>query len=530
MRAVVALAMLAACGRCEDARSTTTLVLDITDEKQPVGARVLLWDANGEPVRIGTLDLYGQRQGSTACRIAPGALGSWNGLIVARGIAEIPIGHDACAPSPAIPYGKYKVWAWRGIEYEKWEGEVDLSANRGRVALAIPLVRAWTPHGTLAADLHVHAQASNDSTLPNQQRVIAQAAAGIQVIGLSDHNANGDVDLEIGQLGLADVIASIAGNELTAEQLHVNVYPVVVDKNQPRGGSPQDLAKADAAKLFATARAMPGNPIVQLNHPRFRYTALYDGTRWDGVAWPPPFSIDFDAVEVLAGYSAFNMPGDRRFDESVRDLFTFMDHGKLLIPVGNSDTHDLNWVLDGTARTYVFVDDPRTRPFDEAAFIAALRARRVVATTGPWLDVEVGVTSQQSGPGQSLRASGKVPVDIELSQAAFVNAERITIHVGGKPAVTFGPGTTAPGYTPGARVTRLRTEIDVGSDDTWIAVTADGDTPMPKEITGTYQQDKWQRPGVTPFAIAAPILIDADGDGRWKRGGADLLLGDALRK
>jgi hypothetical protein len=29
---------------------------------------------------------------------------------------------------------------------------------------------------------------------------------------------------------------------------------------------------------------------------------------------------------------------------------------------------------------------------------------------------------------------------------------------------------------------------------------------------------------VTPFAIASPILVDADGDGRWKRGDADVLL------
>ena len=507
MRALVAGLVLAACGKGAPARSTTTLVLDITDGGAPVGARVLLWAADGQPVRIGQLDLYGQRQGATACAIAPGVVGSWNGLIVARGGGEVPIGGDACNPSPAIPYGKYQVWAWRGIEYEKWEGEIDLSANRGAVKLAISLQRAWTPDGTLAADLHVHAQASNDSTLPNRQRVIAQAAAGIQVIGLSDHNANGDVDIEIGQLGLEDVIASIASNELTSEQLHVNVYPVVVDKTAPRGGSPQDNAKLDAAALFAVARKMPGKPIVQVNHPRFRYTALYDGTNWNGITWPPPFSIDYDAVEVAAGYAAFNMPGDRRFDEGVRDYLTFLDHGRPLIPVGNSDTHDLNWVLDGTARSYVFVDDPKTRPFDEAAFVAALRARRVVVTTGPWLDVEVGT----AGPGQFLRASGKVTVDIELKQAGFVKAERIVVHVGGKPPQTFG-------------IERLKTEIDVGTQDTWLVVTADGDTPMPKEITGTYQQDKWKRPGVTPFALAAPVLIDADGDGRWKRGDADLAL------
>ena len=519
MRVLVLAGLLAAC-RGEPDRSTTTLVLSITDGGRPVGARVLLFGADGEPVRIGRLDLYDQRQGATACPIAPGVVGSWNGLIVARGGGEVPIGRDACAPSPAIPYGRYKVWAWRGVEYEKWEGEVDLSAKRGRVALAIPLTRAWTPHGTLAADLHVHAQASNDSTLPNPQRVIAQAAAGIQVVGLSDHNASGDLDLEIEQLGLDDVIASIAGNELTSEQLHVNVYPITVDKTASRGGSPPaaDLAKLDAAALFGVARTMPGDkPIVQLNHPRFRYTALYDATRWDGVAWPPPFSLDYDAVEVLAGYSAFNMTGDRRFDESARDYFTFVDHGRLITPVGNSDTHDLNWVLDGTARTYVFVDDPKTKPFDEAAFIAALRARRVVATTGPWLDVEVAAKQGDAtvGPGQSLRARGKVFVDIELSQAGFVHADKLDITIG----TPEGPRVV---HTSSDK--RVQMEIEVGTTDTWLAVTAGGDTPMPKEITGTYQQDKWKRPGVTPFAIAAPILIDADGDGRWKRGEADLPL------
>ena len=60
--------------------------------------------------------------------------------------------------------------------------------------------------------------------------------------------------------------------------------------------------------------------------------------------------------------------------------------------------------------------------------------------------------------------------------------------------------------------------VDVGDADTWLAVTADGDTPMPLEQTGSYQKDKWKRPGVTPFALASPILIDADQDGTWTRG------------
>lgn len=522
---VLAALVVASCGKGDKEKSTTTLVVKVTDGSTPVAARVLLFDAQNEPVRIGSIDLFGKRQGAAACVLANNVVGSWDGLILADGVAEIPIGADGCVPSPAIGYGHYTVWAWRGIEYEKWEGQVDLHPNRGRVELNIALQRAWTPHGTLAADLHVHASASNDSRLPNPQRVIAQLAAGVQVVALTDHNTNGDLDAEIAALGAEGRIASIAGNELTANALHVNVYPVPLDRNLPRGGAPDEktIINGNAQQLFDIAKKMPTNPIVQVNHPRFRVNSLYDGVAWDGVTWPPPFPIAFDAVEVLAGYAAFNVDGDRRLDDGVRDFYTMVDHGHLLIGVANSDTHDLNWVLDGTARTYVFTDDPRTQPFDEPAFIAALRARRTVATTGPWLDVEAAPTqgaTPTSGPGQALVSdAGGVWLDITVQQTSWVKAERIRITVGSE----TGPQLAQTIEIPlGAREHHWAGRIEIGSKDTWIGVTADGDTAMPLEFTGTYQKDKWGRAGVTPFALISPILVDADGDGRWKRGSADL--------
>lgn len=511
-------------------RSTTTLALRITDRGAPVAARVLLIDARGAPLHMGNLDLYGQRQGGAACAITPDVVGSWDGLILGRGVAEVPVGADRCVPSPAIPYGRYHYVAWRGVEYERAEGEVDLSDGRGRVELAIALDRAWTPHGTLAADLHVHAYASGDSRLPNPQRVIAQAAAGIQVVGLSDHDVNGDLDAEIAALGLRSAIASIASDELSSDQLHVGVYPVPVARGAPHAGGPADaaVAHAGAQQLFDLARRLSGRPadrtVVQLNHPRFRVTALYDGTGWDGVAWPPPFPLGFDAVEVLAGYTAFNVAGDRRFDDSVRDFYTLVDHGHPIAPLGNSDTHDLNWVLDGTTRTYVYVDDPRVAPFDEAGFIAAIRARRVVATSGPWLDVEAAAhrgATPTVGPGQALAASGAAWLDITVAQARFVHAAWLRITVGSPSGPALAATIDIP---PDARSFRWTGPVDVGTEDTWIGVTADGDTPLPLEQTGSYQRDRWHRPGVTPFAIAAPILVDADGDHRWKRGDADLPL------
>src|SRR4249919_1468856 len=91
---------LVACGKrpAEKPHSTTTLAIRVTDQGKPVGARVLLFDQNDQPVHIGSIDLYGKRQGAAACSIAPSVVGSWDGLILADGTAEVPIGMDACVP------------------------------------------------------------------------------------------------------------------------------------------------------------------------------------------------------------------------------------------------------------------------------------------------------------------------------------------------------------------------------------------------------------------------------------------------
>lgn len=532
--ACMALACVIACGKSgtkkkPDAKpapkvSTTAFAPHVTANGKPVGARVLLIDSKGEPLRMGNLDVYGKRQGGAACSIAPEVIASYDGIILARGEGEIPVGADTCVPSPAIPYGKYRVQAWRGIEYELWEGEVDLSADRGRVDLAISLERAWTPVGTVAADLHVHAHASLDSLVPNPQRVVAQVAAGIQVIALSDHNTNGDLDAEIAALGLEDTVASIASNEVSSDYFHFGVYPVVVEKDKPHGGAAGDkvMQYAGLDAMNAMLKALPGNPIIQVNHPRFRSVALFDNTGWDGVTWPPPFPLTFDAVEVLSGYTAFNVPGDRRFDDSVRDFFTLTDHGVLVAPLGNSDTHDLNWVLDGTSRNYIYLPEDKLglKAFDEATFVEAIRKRRVVATTGPWLSVAASSSADAKssvGPGATVRAKdGAVWLDVTLAQAKFVKTERIRVTVG----TDNGPKLVETIDVPaGARTHHWAGPIAIGVLDTWIAVTADGDTALPLAITGSYQKDRWNRPGVTPYAIAAPILVDADRDGTWVRKG-----------
>ena len=219
---VLCLAGLVACSR-----SSTTLALRVTADGKPAAARVQLFDADGKPLHIGTIDKYGARQAATACVLSPSAIGTWNGIIVADGAVDVPVGKDRCSPSPAIPYGRYKVVAWQGIEYDRWEGEVDLASGRGTVELAIDLHRAWRAGPTqFAADMHLHAHDSNDSEMPDVQRVMAQLAAGIRVAGLTNHNTPGSLAGAIHALHADDRIAAIPSVELTADPIHLVLYLV----------------------------------------------------------------------------------------------------------------------------------------------------------------------------------------------------------------------------------------------------------------------------------------------------------------
>lgn len=485
----------------DDTRLLLRVLDDTTGELIP--ARVLLFDEADQPLRIGHRDLYGEtRQSLGFCLLADGAVGTWDGISLAYGSADLSVGIADCDGSPAIPHGRYRVWAWRGIEYEIFEAEINLEAGRGDVLVELPLERVFDPVGTLAADLHVHAENSNDSLVPDWVRVITQAAAGVQVIANTEHNHHSDFSDAIDKLGMAHLITSIAGNEAGTNVAHFGVYPVKIRPELPRGGALSDaeIDEMSVRELMQYHRAVPQQPFIQVNHPRLRWAALFDGAGWDGLSWPPPFPVEFDAVE-LSSWTAFNADGDRRHDEAVQDLYTFWENGVFVTAVGNSDTHHLNYILDATTRTYVHVDDPIVTPFDQDAFIDALRASRAVATTGPWLDVTVRARDgERAGPGETLIAEdGHIIIDIDVKQASFSRADRLRVVLGGQIIETIA-------MPPAARSFTWSTELNVGTEPTWIGVDVSGDKPLPVELTGTYQIDRG-RPGMVPFAIINPIHI-----------------------
>jgi hypothetical protein len=483
----------------------TVLFVNVTDGVGGLSmpARLLLYDENDVLLRIGWLD-GDPVQDQGFCEVAPGAIGTWTGIALTYGVAEIPIGAEICDGRPAVPYGRYRARVLRDTQHEMFETWLDLGEGRGRVQLDAPLARAFAFEGWLAADMHVHALNSGDSMLPRDVRVVTMAAAGIQVIGSTDHNYNADYTAEIASLGLGSFVASIPGNEISVGIGHFNVWPVEVDPSQPRGGA-ADYGALSAGDLFAAAHALPGQPLLQVNHARLGWAAYFDYAGWDGLSWPPPMPVDFDALEVLSGFLAYDTSDDPRLTRAVQDFYTLWRNGVEVTALGNSDTHHLNYILAGFPRTYVRVPDARTEPFDEASFVQALREGHTVATTGPFLDVRVEGTA---GPGDvATAADGTVLLEVRLRQPTYVHATRLRVWVGGtmRRTIDIPLGTTALDWS---------SREAVGPADTWIGVDAAGDDPLPWELPGDYLFLN-ALGGMLPFAIISPVRIDADGDGSY---------------
>ncbi len=496
----------------------TTLVVLVTEGDEagpPLPAKVVLYDEGGQPLRIGHREMYdGSAQDRGYCDLGGGVVGTWDGIALLDGSGEIPIGDDFCLPAPAVPFGTYRVRVMHGIDFEMFETTVVLAPRQGRVIVRAPLTRAWTASGALAADLHVHADPSGDSNVPEWVRVITELVTGIQVIGVSDHNHNGSYDEAIDGLGLRGRIASLAGNEVTIDMVHANVFPAVIAPGQPRNGasSYEELRSLSARQLMDHMRALPGRPLVQLNHPRLRFAAFFDYAGWNGVTWPPPLPTDFDAIEVYTGWYMFNVPGDARLDEAIRDLHTFLSNGKLVTATGNSDTHHLNGILAGVPRNYVYADDTSLDPFDEDGFADAVRRRRVTITTGPWLEVRAGA-GDGVGPGELVTAAdGYVALTVVVKQASWVHASRVRVWVGGQVRETLA-------IPDGATTFEWRGDVAVSGPDTWIGVDAMGTRGLPLELSGDGHASVG---GMLPAAMINPILVDADASGSWSVAAAPL--------
>jgi antitoxin (DNA-binding transcriptional repressor) of toxin-antitoxin stability system len=408
-----------------------------------------------------------------------------------------------------LPHGRYRVTASRGPEYDLQTFELTVP---GSLPPRVELRRVVDTPGYVAADFHQHTMLGADSPVGTRDRVLANAAEGVEVALASEHNTVADLAPIAKELGLAPFLVQIAGDEMTSDASkrsfgHANVYPLVPQPDKPRGGAPVVRDRL-ASEVFAEARALPGGPhVLQINHPRSGKNGYFDQLGFDpntGMGTGPGYDASFDAIEVWNGRVVAHRT------RVLEDYFALLRTGHPVTPIADTDTHGIVGEEPGYPRTYVgLAGSAADAPLDtwdaerSRALVEGIRDRRdVVLTNGPFLRV-----TANGAPIGGVARGGTVEVKLSVTTAPWVVVDRAEVRLARGP----GAGTSSVALTPkknaaGALVADATFSLRVKADDALVVIVS-GTTPMRPMLSGDDAE-------ISPWAMSGPIWIDADGDGK----------------
>ncbi len=429
------------------------------------------------------------------------------------------VGQIYALPGPGeltLPPGDYEVVVSRGYEYERVATPVTIVADQ-TAPLFVTLVRAMDTTGYLSFDGHVHAGPSGDSTVPLAERIRSAAADGLEIIGHTDHEILVDPEPSRLSSGVAEWVASIPGEELTATSPeHMSVWDLPPDPTHPRG-RPIVWYQKGVAELVEEVHDR--GALIALNHPRTTNSCAYlcligwdrlsgaptldDPTRIGLPAGTALWTWDFDALELYNGLgNLFAFGKDERagvFD----DWMSFLNHGHKIPAVASSDVHGDSGV--GSPRTYLAsTADPAT--LDAEVLRSALNSGNLTLSAGAFAIATIG----EVGMGGDVTAtpaiddgeSRTIPLTVDVRGTAMLDVTHVSIFLNCDEVLRL--PATAP-Y--GSQKLKETVTIPVPKD-AHVVIVAFGKDAMPR---GFDDADARR----VPRALTNPIYVDADGDGKW---------------
>jgi len=396
--------------------------------------------------------------------------------------------------------GKYHVLVTRGPGSTLDERHIVLGPDDSEDIASE--IRNVLPKDAFAADFHLHAAPSPDSTVSLAERMVTLASESVSFAVASDHNRV--TDYRTAKAELAQVRDSLfpelaVGDEITSggSRLygHFNAFPLAP---LPAGVAPEDytipyfgVAPKD---LFSGARRA-GAAIVQVNHPRMPpKIGYFDQTSLDpktGAAGAE-FADDFDAVEA---HNGIWLESPDRVHEGFQDIVALARRGKLVAATGNSDSHKLFLEEPGYPRTYVFLPKGEGPIADRV--VSAVRARNTVVSSGPYLEA----TLDGALPGSVVAPKTKsAKLRIRVTAPAWIPVEEVSILVDGEVKKTFAV-TAKP-----KNGVRFEAEWSWAvTRDATLAVWVESKAPLPRVL---HEKD------ARAIAFTTPFYVDADGDGK----------------
>ena len=423
--------------------------------------------------------------------------------------------------SQEVPAGSYYLLISRGPEYDAvWRGaEVKSNAT---VAVRAALRRVVDTRGWISADFHQHSSDSGDNTTEPESRITCLAAEGVEFAACTEHNRVMSYRARLKKLGLDKLLATSDGVEMTGmpgSLNHQNAFPIRWKPNTQYGGGPEIDTNCTVQIERLAHWDHHSEKLVQQNHPDLGW--LFFDKNGDGLPDEGFGCRKFmDVTEVWNGDSiaAFGMKplvehkhGGKTVMINNR-LYNWMQlfnqPGLGVWGVANTDAHYCIHE-SGRIRNYVRsrTDDPaRVREMD---VVHEAEKGHLVISNGPFLEV----TLDKAGPGDTVRLRGrKGKLLIRVQCANWLDVDHVGVFVNGRLDSRLewtrakNPGLFRDG------VVKFEHDMPMSfARDTYLIIVAQGDNASLAPVMGPRQE--------SPAAISNPIMVDADGDGKFTPNG-----------
>jgi hypothetical protein len=401
----------------------------------------------------------------------------------------------------SVPGGKYIVYASRGTEYGIDSFKVTLK-NGQRLMRKLIITREVPTDGWVAADTHVHTYTYSrhgDATI--RERAITLAAEGIEFPVITDHNQAIDIDSIATALDVRKWFTPVVGDEYTTSVGHFNLFPLSSNQKLP---DPKVLDWNMASQNLDSIGA--GKAIV-LNHARDDHNNFrpFDPSHHVAIAGTENNNWKFpaNAMEVMNSGSQQN-----DIMQLFNDWFGMMNGGKILTPVGSSDSHDVSRYIVGQGRTYIRSNDRDPANIDIESTTTSFLAGRVMVSFGLMSEINVG---DRFGAGDLAPATSEVNLSIRVYGPGWLRADKISLFANGQ---KIHEEPIEKGDGKGLKWTGTW-RVPLGKQDVYFVAIAEGPGySLPYwRIPNPYQPTS---PQWNPSVIGASgaLWIDADNDGK----------------
>ena len=323
-----------------------------------------------------------------------------------------------------LPAGDYVVHAGRGFEYSLDTQRVTLKPGQ-TLERTLAIRRVVPTVGYAACDTHVHTLTySRHGDASAEERVITLAGEGVEVPVATEHNLKVDYGGLAQKMGVRKYFTPVMGNEVTTPKRgHFNVFPV------PSGAAVLHWPSKDWDALGRAMTEAAGDPVVVLNHARDVHGGFrpFDPARHVSVTGRSRDGQDppINAMEVINSGATLETPM-----LLYRDWFGLLNRGRLVTPVGSSDSHDVSRYIVGQGRTYVRCDDADPGKIDLGEVRKSLAQGRVAVSYGLLAEMKV---NGDFGPGDLVPVDKDVDVIVRVLGPEWTTVSTVTLFANGVP-------------------------------------------------------------------------------------------------